>query len=341
MVFVFRADGGEQLGFGHLARCSALAEGLRAQGRNCLFVTAADAAGLAFLQGSGFDAVSIRAADETSDARATSSAIGSRDAVVVLDHYALGAEWQKAARAAGRALLCLSDVPGARMDCDWLLNQNWIGDPTPYRRLVPDSCELLLGPEFALLRGEFRERRRVDARRRTGRVENIFVSFGASDPTAETEKCIRGFLAVAPSGVTLHVLPGLANPRAGRIRAEFAGGSGVNVLESVASMAEFLGAMDLAIGAAGSTSWERCCLGVPSVLVQTADNQAVVADGARRTGFAEVLGAAGDVDTDTWARFFRDRLGDVEAWRRASEIGRRLVDGNGVERVISRICSGV
>lgn len=58
------------------------------------------------------------------------------------------------------------------------------------------------------------------------------------------------------------------------------------VVVGVNNMAELMAKSDLAIGAAGSTSWERCCLGLPSIMVVLADNQNLIAKDLHNWGGA-------------------------------------------------------
>jgi UDP-2,4-diacetamido-2,4,6-trideoxy-beta-L-altropyranose hydrolase len=51
-------------------------------------------------------------------------------------------------------------------------------------------------------------------------------------------------------------------------------------------MGELMLEADLCIGAAGSTSWERCTLGLPAIVFCIADNQRSVVDALSKSGVA-------------------------------------------------------
>jgi spore coat polysaccharide biosynthesis predicted glycosyltransferase SpsG len=228
---------------------------------------------------------------------------------LVVDHYNLDAAWETRARAQARAILALDDVPGRRHDCDVLLDQNRDpADEAAYRPLVPRGCRLLLGPRHALLRPEFAGLGRK-LRRDFAAVSRVLVFFGAADRAGWTARAAEAVRAALPRA-QVDAVTGSSSP-----------------------MHELIAAADLAIGAAGSTTWERCCLGLPSLLITTAPNQVAAAATASQAGAALSLGEGARVTDGVLVAAISALAADHGARARMSAAGMRLVDGRGVQRV--------
>lgn len=306
MRFLFRADAGRHIGTGHVMRCLALAARLRGRGHAVSFASRGhEGACLEFVRGLGFPCADLGpglsgipgvlphgewlGVDPAEDAGATLAAIRDQGGVdwVAMDHYSLDLTWCRALRGEGRRILVLDDLADRPLDADILLNQSLLGaGPERYRGLVPASCRLLLGPGHALLREEFyREERRV----RTGPPRRILVFFGGTDPLDLALGAARALLDPAFSGLEAELVLGASHPREGEIRALARRRPGMGVHGLHPGMAGAMAKADLALGAAGSTSWERCLLGLPAILAVAADNQRGIAEGLAAAGAALVL----------------------------------------------------
>ena len=305
MEIAIRTDGSTQIGAGHVMRCLTLADEVRSRGTKVTFITRASAGQmlLDMIRAKGHDlhilggpvhgnnsdigkSGSAHAqwlpvpweadADETLEVLA---AIGGVNWLVV-DHYALDARWERRMRPQTAKILAIDDLADRPHDCDLLLDQNLGRKSIDYAGLVPDSARLLIGPEYALLRPEFRDARvRALARRQDGGpVRRILVSFGGSDTQGLTGMALK---AIEASGldVLVDVAAGNSDPEALGL-AEIARRMPQDVTFHGfdANMAELMCEADLAIGAAGSSSWERCCLGLPSVILVLAENQRMIAE---------------------------------------------------------------
>ncbi|WP_222115807.1 hypothetical protein [Chromobacterium vaccinii] len=67
------------------------------------------------------------------------------------------------------------------------------------------------------------------------------------------------------------------------------------VLVGVSNMAELIADHDLAIGAAGGSAWERCCLGLPCLLFIQAENQRQGTEALQAAGAAYILSNYSDI----------------------------------------------
>ena len=192
---------------------------------------------------------------------------------LVVDHYRLGADWHRALRPYFDRLLVIDDLADRQFDCDLLVNPNPLpGWAARYQGRVPEQCRLLLGADYLLLREEFLEPGL--RRERSGPLCRLLITFGGSDPTGETAPALDALLPVVESGrLMIQVILGASQSDAETVRALCQGVRGVECVQAVNDMARRLRWADAVLGAGGSSSWERCWLGVPSWVIQTAENQ--------------------------------------------------------------------
>lgn len=167
-MFVFRTDASLDIGTGHVMRCLALAQALRARGATCQFVCRDSPGNLITMvrergftvaplpQSAGGDAGSCDS-DWMRDAEQTVAALRGHTAQwMIVDHYALDARWERVVRPVCRQLMVIDDLANRPHECEILLDQNLHSQAEPrYRALTPASCKHLLGPVHALLSSAF------------------------------------------------------------------------------------------------------------------------------------------------------------------------------------------
>lgn len=357
MKVIFRTDASLDIGTGHVMRCLALAQALRAEGVDCHFICRSLPGNLITrIADFGFSAMALPCdpwldepaqdaslpahaawlgGDWHADADGTAAILQKlRPDWLVIDHYALDRAWERKLRPFCGHLMVVDDLVDRPHDCDLLLDQTLGRLATDYATLVPQGCLLLAGTRYALLRAEFSALRERSLRRRAaGGLRKILVSMGGVDQLNATGQVLQALhQCTLPRDCSLTVLMGGQAPWLDEIRSQAAAMPWPCDLRVDASnVAELLANCDLAIGAAGGSAWERCTLGVPSLLVVTARNQRDVARSLERTGAARVLG---DIDsiTMTLPRAMAGITSDVLSGmsRAASEV----CDGKGAERVV-------
>ncbi len=325
------------IGSGHLRRCLALADRLRDWGYECLFACRTSTQSFnGLIREAGFDVVELTDPfDPETDAEEMIAALEGRGpfAALVVDHYRLEATWEKTARTIAPRVAVIDDLANRKHDCDLLLDVA-PGDATRYDPLVPARCLKMLGPHYALLRPEF-ELRRVEARQRSGVVARILVSFGGVDADDLTGSAIAAIRAALPDIAIDAVLTSLS-PHRDRLQNCADADPKLSLHIDVNNMAEMMASADVAIGAGGSTSWERACLGLPSIVAVIADNQRVTSQALEEFGCAIALPAGPD---------FESELRHLVEWlsahptllRMMSRAGAAAVDGRGVARVAAAI----
>lgn len=356
LCFAFRVDAGLTIGTGHVMRCLTLADALAAKGHECHFLTREH-------DGHLNDLISARGhighvlpfgapdygdhpappphadwlgGDWRGDARATAKVLGEIAADwLVLDHYALDRTWQEHALPAGVKLAVIDDLADRPHCADILIDQNLGRRAQAYLPLVPETCQLLIGPEFALLRPEFATLRPAAlARRAKGQpLRHLLVSLGGVDKDNATGAVLDSLAEMTlPQDLTLTIVMGPHAPHLEAVQNQAAALSCESrVLTSVSNMAELMTQADLAIGAAGSTSWERACLGLPTVLLVLAENQKPGAKALQQSG---LVGQIHDPKHPRWQAAFKTELQSYLADpQNAPKIDATHVDGSAVSRI--------
>ena len=254
---------------------------------------------------------------------------------LVVDHYALDVEWEKSMRSCVKHIMVIDDLADRVHDCDVLLDQNLhLTDmETRYDKLVPSFCKKLLGPKYALLRPEFKKVR-SSLKVRDGNVKRIFVFFGVSDSTNETGKTLRAIQQLDRSDIAIDVVVGSTNLHQKDIAGLCAQFSEAELHRQVNNISELMARADVAIGAGGSTTWERCALSLPGLTISLAENQVSIAEGVGETNAQIYLGEASQVTSEIITAQLERLLQRPQNLIDMSKAGQRLVDTNGSHRVI-------
>ncbi|HEU4825336.1 MAG TPA: UDP-2,4-diacetamido-2,4,6-trideoxy-beta-L-altropyranose hydrolase [Dongiaceae bacterium] len=326
-------DASLSIGTGHVMRCLTLADELRRRGASTGFLCRSEPGNLnAFIASRGHY-IQILAA-EPDDAQQSAAYFGqAQPDWVVVDHYALSRAWENAARRFARRIFVIDDLADRDHDCDLLLDQNlYEGVETRYAPLVPAHCRQLIGPRFALLRPEFAQARDRIARK-AGPVARLLISFGGVDVTNETARLITCLDDLLPPPAALDVVIGSASPHRDQVKALASRRPAATVHVGTDRMAELMSRADAFVGAGGSTTWERFCLGLPSLVIAVADNQRATSRYLGKIGAIDYIGAAPELAADALRAAVSGFLLDHERRARMAELGMQLVDGLGASRV--------
>jgi UDP-2,4-diacetamido-2,4,6-trideoxy-beta-L-altropyranose hydrolase len=256
---------------------------------------------------------------------------------IVVDHYGLDARWEGQLRAHAR-VMAIDDLANRPHACDLLLDQNLYDDQaTRYDGLVQPGCERLLGPAYALLRPQFAAAR-AQRRAHAGQVQRVLVCFGGSDPGNETAKALDA-LAMLDSGMAADVVVGAGNPHWRSIEQRCSQLPWATFHMQVEDMAALMLEADLCVGAGGSMSWERCCVGLPGILLAVADNQVQAMRTLARHGCVRFLGMAEQVSAGQLAQAVSELMRNPGQLVALAERGLQLVDGEGTARVAARLAA--
>jgi len=359
VLVVFRTDASIQIGTGHVMRCLTLANELTRQGHECWFVCREHPGNLADLiasQGHGLTLLpapsnySLEEKDASSDdyslwlgvswqedARQTLDVISPlKPDWLVVDHYGLDAQWECTLASAVGDIMVIDDLANRPHMCALLLDQNLGRVASDYDGFLPTECNRLIGSSYTLLRPEFAALREKSLERRKDReLKRILISLGGVDRTNVTGKVLEALATSSlPTSTELDIIMGAAAPYLDEVRQQVAQlPFKATVSVSVKVMAERMCQADLSIGAAGSTSWERCCMGLPSITVILAENQRLIAEALSKYKACLL------VDT---SRVTEELPGLIEMYASDAEVGLHLTqnaaqvcDGGGAERIVS------
>jgi len=312
MYFVFRADSSFDIGTGHIMRCMTLANALRDVGHECSFICKNHYGNInSLLLENDFEVHELQVSNSKNnlvlgrnmdqlshhcwlgsswdhDAYLTNNILDKRNPDwVIVDHYALDISWHKQVRSNTKKIMVIDDIADRHHDCEILLDQNLGADIGDYIKLVPKKCRLFLGPEYALLRPEFKRLREESLfKKRFGELRHILINFGGGDKLNLTEKVLKSLSKIKlPKNIQIDVVLGPQGSLGANIssfRDVFCGQ--IKFSKSITNMAEIMTSADLAISAAGSTSWERCALGLPAIIFSIADNQKKITENIVKNG---------------------------------------------------------
>lgn len=359
---VFRVDASVDIGTGHVMRCLTLADALHGRGAHCVFICRDLPGHLAErIRLHGFD-VHLLANTETASGNEESlpvhaSWLGTswqEDAVqaaailgelkpdwLVVDHYALDARWEKQLRPQCGNILVIDDLADRQHDCDVLLDQNLGRESSDYAAHVPASCPLLIGSRFALLRPEFADARpRALNRRKQARLHRILVTMGGIDKDNATGKVLDALKQCElPGNAEIVVISGSVAPHLDDVREQVQKMPVRTMLRTnIDNMAEEMILADVAIGAAGSTSWERCCLGLPTIMLVLAKNQAGIARALTAQGAAiPVTDVQASDFIEQFTMLFNQLAHEPQRLAALSQAAAGVADGKGVDRVIEQL----
>ncbi|MGI9280330.1 MAG: UDP-2,4-diacetamido-2,4,6-trideoxy-beta-L-altropyranose hydrolase [Endozoicomonas sp.] len=294
MKAVFRVDAASHIGSGHVMRCLTLAQSMRNQGFEILFICRLfQGHMLDKVRSSGFTALSLPSnskdhfacndqdqppyknwlgIDWQSDADETLSLIGSECDWLIVDHYALDSRWEQKLRAKARFILTIDDLADRSHNCDLLLDQNVaISGKSDYRELTPESTQRFLGTEYCLLRPEFH----FNYSRPSSDKFSLLVFMGGADSKGLSLKILDTLKTAGHLNLTVLLQP--THPDYASI-AHICSQSGHTCLPETHNMAELIAQHHAAIIACGFISYETAALNVPSLLLPHSDIQNQVAD---------------------------------------------------------------
>lgn len=312
-VFI-RVDSSFIIGSGHLMRCLTLAEQIKSQIQaNIVFISRDLDKNMNYLvENRGFDLYVLPkktnknqlhgyeqwlTVTQQEDAEEVKGFLQKQQVdLLIIDSYAVDYKWENIVRPLVKKIMVIDDLANRKHDCDILLDQNYYADmKLRYQGLVPKYCNQLIGPEYALLREEFYIAKKT-LRKRSGIIKNILVFFGGSDPSNETGKTLEALIQLKTTDIAINVVVGASNPHKESLKL-ICDINNFNYLYQVSNMAQLMAEADLAIGAGGTTTWERCFLELPSIVVAIAENQVRLCEEAAKAGVITFLGVKECVTT--------------------------------------------
>jgi len=357
---LFRTDASAQIGTGHVVRCCTLAEALFESGAQIHFVCRhlprslynmlfAKGFEVSLLESSGFngeldDYVVPHShwlgVSQGEDAQATLGIIkGDKQDWIIVDHYALDVSWEQQLRQVTKNIMVIDDLADRKHDCDLLLDQNfYLDQETRYLNFVPKTCQMLLGPGYALLRKEFAQQR-SNATIRTGDVKRILVFFGGVDLHDYTTQTILALSEIENISFTVDIVIGAEHPNQTHI-SNLCEQFGYQLYVQTTRVAELMLNADLAIGAGGGAVWERACMMSPALSIPIAKHQIKQLEDLATTGILYTFDAA-TFDCENIKRHVLALIENHSLRHLLSSNSALLVDGRGAEKVARKLSAAI
>ena len=355
MNIAIRADASDQIGTGHVMRCITLADELKKRDSNIRFVSRYMPLHLqALIVEKGYEFAKIESdnnltvLDELAHAKwlGVSQKIDAADTLaalsdknwdwVVIDHYAIDIRWENILRNKIARLMVIDDLADRNHDCELLLDQNlYVDKEMRYLQKVPRSCKLLLGPEYALLQPIYARLHNKEIVKNSA-VQRILIYFGGADNSNLTGLALNAVLAINRPDIYIDVVISETSVFAEDIRKQISAHKNIELHTNLPSLAPLILIADLAIGAGGATTWERLCLGLPSIVITLADNQYEVANHLSELSLINYIGDKETVSKLDISEVLQELLSSLDLidWSRNCM---QICDGRGAERVVDVI----
>lgn len=257
---------------------------------------------------------------------------------LVIDHYAFDAEWHRAVHdGLGCGIAAIDDLADRAMAAAVVVDQNYSRDHcAKFEGRLEPATILLGGPRFALLGPAF-----VAAPRHhpSEEVRSIGIFMGGVDERNLSVRALDAVVAAEFDGA-VEIVTTSANPNLAALRAACEARPGTSISTDLPDLADFFARHDVQIGAGGGASWERCCIGAPTLLLVAADNQLAVVPELVRQHIVLSPEPLGTLDSANIAATLRRLISDFSLRRAFSERSRTLVDGLGARRVALRLVAG-
>ncbi len=330
----FRLDSSVEIGMGHLVRCLTLAHELKKTGVSCFFACMElPGNGMAVIKSNHFSVFVLK----SNDAEEFQSLLAGKDVdLLVVDHYQIGESWHVAVKPSVKKVMVIDDLANRFLQCDYLLDMGLGKVAFNYRGLIPDSCEMMLGEQYALLGEEFvflRETAKIK-RIEQRSLKNVLISLGSID----IHDLLPNMIQVLSSNVHFEYLHFLVvvsarTPNIDKIRQAVDQSSRFSLVEDSRTMAEHIVWADLGIGAAGITAYERCCLGLNSIVVPLMENQLHFALELQRQDLVTVIKNTSEL-VNCIAVKLSEFIQDIAFFNKKTMDCMALIDGLGARRVV-------
>jgi len=333
----FRVDASMVIGSGHVMRCLTLADALRELGAHCLFICREQIGDLIFLiKQRGYEVKKLNSKTTLTaienqekfiqeDIQQTLAVIGDKKVNwLIVDHYFLNEIWERSMREKFDQIMVIDDLANRSHDCDILLDQNLREHSFKrYQSLVPSHCQILTGPNHVLLGQQYKT---MPLRQRDGTIQHILVYMGGNDTTNQAGNVLQALQLIPKIKAT--IVLGHSHPHRNALLNFIHVDNRFQVMDTCQDMAHEMNLADLAVGTCGIAAWERCALGLPSLVAISAENQREDALTLHKLGAVECLGNAENLVPTDWLRAIERHLSAPEKVREMGRVSQSIVAGH-------------
>ena len=301
-IILIRADASSRIGTGHIMRCLTLAHALRTRGYRVLFLTRSLSGNINNkIEVNGFELKHILSESLEDEIKEVTSLINETSAqLIIFDHYGIDETYEKSVTQSSDVTIFSFDDTFERHHCDLLLNQNIYAKKEAYNGLVPESCTLLCGTEFALIRDEFKSSAKRLREVALPKNLHLLITLGGADPDNITLKILKALENISEYEISADVVVGASNAYSDTLE-QYANNSRhrLNIIVNASNMSELMNSADIAISGGGSTTIELIYMSVPSLILVLAENQRRIAEYMQANRLALALDADHSLDEAT------------------------------------------
>lgn len=364
MQILFRCDASETIGSGHLVRCRNLARELKKNGVNCLFICRKSKNDFITILEKEFKVLKLKNISkyysnnnqiddcaETLNILEYYSKTNNKLSVdcIIIDHYQLDEIWHyeffskfnskfKSSKIKDLKICVIDDLANRKYFSDILVDQSVFGQLAKNRYInkLKKDCIQLLGPSFSLLSSEYEYLNKIVPYRRD--FKRLFVFLGAKPQNnfisnlievlklSEFKRVSKDFLFFSENNINDDLADIVKKDRT------------FSFYNSLPSIAGLVIRSDIAVGAGGTSNWERYCLGLPTLLVSVAKNQDESIHSVCYNGISEYLGEVDYISKDKIYNALNKKVINKNnlIYNESTKIN-KIVDGKGAKRVTKYI----
>lgn len=362
MKIVFRTDASSEIGAGHVMRCLTLAKILKKRGFDCKFICRKLKGDfIKKIKKKNFEVITLYSRNQEkivrnydksrskylkwlnttsqNDAKQTIDALHLKKVdLLIVDHYSLDKSWEKKLKPYTSKIMVIDDLANRFHDCDFLLDQNLGSSKKRYKKLVPNKCKQFHGSKYVLI-NQIYASRKFKLKKRSGKINRIFIYFGSGNDSLKFIKmALKVFCDPELLNINLDIVSNVNSSDLLVIKQIAKKRGKCRIHLDLPDLSKLILKADLAIGAAGSTTWERCLAGLPSILIISDTNQELIAKSMKSVGAALILRPSSKFEKE-FKNSVKLLRNDSSTYLKMSSKAHKICDGYGSERVAEEIIS--
>lgn len=337
MIIFFRLDASDKIGNGHYVRCMTLAKLLLKQKLIIVFICA-DVSEIICHQIVSEGIILEKTEpfkDELIDAKNVIRVLNNYPkGLIIIDHYKLNISWHENVSSYVHKIIVLDDMANRNFFCHLLVNSGFFNKKV-YKSLIPDSCELLLGPDYVILKPEYQQYKK---NRLNDQIKRVLIFMGGADTKNVTTKIIEAFVDSKFEAIKFDVVIGTNNSKLRQIEKLIESKSNFTKYHNRPHLADLMYEADFAIGAGGNSVWERICIGLPCAVITLSENQIFLTNKLHNYNLVNYIGHFDQVTVEDIRQFLNREIltGGI---RKQFANAIKLCDGLGADRIVKKILS--
>ncbi len=332
MIIGIRADGSKSKGMGHIMRCIAIATEFKNRGIDIIFITKEDKSVKEILINNNIKNVTINSNDLDDEIEEVVSIIKKYNInYIMTDSYWLNYKYLLELRMNVEKLICIDDNNICAYPSNIIINGNIYAQDLNYDVIYEDT-KLLLGSKYTILRDEFRNNNEYKIIKKS--VENILITMGGSDINNFTPIVIESLIDL---NLKLNVIIGPSFSDISELEKIYSNNLKVNFIKNPKNLKEIMLKCDIAICAAGSTSYELASLGIPTILIQQAKNQANICSKMSELGIAISLGDFSNITKEMISKEIISLIENYDLRIKMNSISKKQIFRDGIKNIVDEI----